>query len=79
MKNGWISDAIGLAGVALALLPWILLKEPGVGAVVLTCAGAVCAGISRADSLSSMLGRGNPGNDLIRDIWKRISNWTKRD
>ncbi len=75
MKNGWLSDLIGLIGIALVLLPWLLLDKPGIGALFTTCVGMVCAGISRADSLSSMLGKGNAGDEFLRDVWRWVRKW----
>lgn len=74
-KAGLLSMALGFVGGALALVPWLYLDQPGLGAIVLTCIGAILAGIARADVLSDMLGRGNPGDEFIRDCMIRVKTW----
>lgn len=74
-KKGLLSDISGLFGIGLALIPWLYFDTPGWGSYVMTCIGAVLAGISRADSLSDMLGRGNPGDEFLRDHWLRLKAW----
>lgn len=76
MKNkGLLSDAVGLLAIALMLGPWLVLAEPGWGTYLCTLVGAALGGISRADSLSDVLGRGNPGDDFIRDTWVKLKGW----
>lgn len=68
-KSGLISISIGILGCALAIMPWLYLDKPGVGALLLTCLGAIFVGIARADLLSDLLGRGNPGDEILKDYW----------
>lgn len=63
----WI-DFFGVAGGVVAVLPWVLLDQPSWGALLITCCGAVFAGISRANSLAVILKMGRPGEDLFDDV-----------
>lgn len=76
--KGLLSTIVGGLGVALALVPWVYIENPGWGTYLSTCAGAVFVGISRADSLAYLAEKRNPGDEFIRDTWKRIVNWWKR-
>ena len=74
-KRGLLSDVAGLLGIGLVVIPWLYFDKPGWGSYLMACIGAVLAGISRADSLSDMLGRGNPGDELLQDSWLRLKAW----
>ena len=76
-KRGLFSDFAGLLGIGLALIPWLYFDSPGWGSYLMTCIGAMLAGTSRADSLSDMLGRGNAGDEFIKDSWQRFKIWWK--
>ncbi len=68
-KTGLASLVIGIFGCALAILPWLFINNPGVGAIFSTCLGAIFVGIARADLLSDLLGQGNPGDEILKDSW----------
>ena len=76
--KGLLSSLAGLAGVALALLPWMYFEKPSWGTYIMTCVGAVLAGISRSDSLAQFVGRGNPGDEFLREIWADFMKLIKR-
>ena len=77
-KRGLLSDALGILGAIVAIAPWLYFEKPGWGSLLITCIGAIFVGISRADSLSDMLGRGNPGDDLLNDGWQKFKYWLSR-
>ncbi len=72
------SDLVAILAMGLLLGPWLYFDDPGWGAYALTCVGAVLAGISRADSLSDMLGRGKAGDEFLRDNWLKLKSWLSR-
>lgn len=69
------SDVIAILAICLLLGPWLYFDKPGWGTYALSCIGAVLAGISRADSLSDMLGRGKAGDEFLRDYWLKFKAW----
>ena len=69
------SDIIAILAICLLLGPWLYFDKPGWGSYVLTCIGAVLAGISKADSISDMLGRGRAGDVFLRDYWLKLKAW----
>lgn len=74
-KRGLLSDSLGIVGAIVAIAPWLYFDKPGWGTLLVTCLGAILVGISRADSLSDMLGKGNPGDDLLKDGWQSFKRW----
>ena len=72
------SDLIFVLAICFLLGPWMLFDHPGWLGYASVCVGAVLAGISRADSLSEMLGRGNPGDEFLRDSWLRFKIWLSK-
>jgi hypothetical protein len=54
--RGLLSIALGIVGAALELLPWLYFDQPGRGAVLMTCFGAIFVGVARADVLSDIVG-----------------------
>ena len=77
-KSGFLADLAGLFGIGLALIPWLYFETPGWGSYAMTCIGAIFAGISRADSLSDILERGNPGDEFLRESGSRLKNWISK-
>jgi hypothetical protein len=73
-KRGLLSDALGILGAIISIAPWLYFDNPGWGSFLVTCIGAIFVGISRADSLSNMLGRGNAGDEFLRDSWIRLKS-----
>lgn len=70
--KGSLSDVIGIIGIAFMIGPWYLLDEANTLTFFLVIVGAVLAGISRADALSDLLKRGNPGDEFLKDSIRKI-------
>lgn len=73
-KTVFLSYLLGFVGIGLALMPWMYFEIRGWGSYVITCIGALLAGISRADSLSVLPGRGNTNGKFLRDSGSRLKN-----
>jgi hypothetical protein len=66
-KTGLASLAAGIFGCMLAIFPWLYIDNPGLDALFSTCLGAIFVGIARADLLSDLLRKGNPGDEVLKD------------
>ncbi len=72
--RGCLSDLVGLMGIGLTLYPVLYFDDFGWLEYGLILLGAIFMGISRADALGQLLGKGNPGDQSIHEFLL----WLKR-
>lgn len=70
--KGLLSDALGIIGIGLMISPWYIFHNVNALTIGLVILGGVLTGISRADALSDLLKRGNPGDEFIKDWARKI-------
>ena len=57
-------------GCALLFAPWYLISEPGIGSIALSICGFVLIAIVGYNAQASLMGMGEPGEELLQQAWR---------
>ena len=68
-----LGSLTAVAGLALALGPWLIISDPSPWWFWVSVAGLVIAAIAGMGAQMEQLGQGNTGEQLLNSVW----SWVK--
>lgn len=72
-----MSSLLGLLGLILILLPFLIFKNHGFLTLIMLCIGFVLIGFAKGNNMYYMAKKESPGDDLIADIIQWVKNKLK--